>query len=168
VLIAVLIIPIGLELSGQAERFSGLQAYDLYGRFAAWNAGLQIFIDSPWGIGPGQFEIVSPAYERALFSEKLILTPSSHNTYLRVLAENGLIGFIILFIGLLLIFWNSVLAASHSIKHNSMADAAWLYSCLSGILAESVVIDTLHWRHLWIIAGLVLAYRKLQLMRFKE
>jgi len=168
VLFAVPLIPMVLETFGQAWRFHGLMTYDVYGRFAAWQAGFQIFGDIPWGIGPGQFEVVSPAYQRTLFSGQLILTPSSHNTYLRVLAENGLIGFIILFIGLLAIFGNSVRTALLSRERNSMADAAWLCSCLGGILAESFVIDTLHWRHLWTIVGLVLAYRKLQLRHLRK
>jgi len=162
-LICIPIILTALETFDQAWRYHGLTRYDVYGRFAAWQAGLQIFNQNPWGIGPGQFEIISPTYERRLFFETLILTPSAHNTYLRVLVENGLIGFLILLSALLAVFWDSLKLTVSAKEQGAIANAGWLFSCLGGILAESFVIDTLHWRHFWIIAGLALAYRRLQL-----
>lgn len=167
VVFAVPLILMLLETFGQAWRFRGLAPYDVYGRFAAWKAGIQIFADAPWGIGPGQFEVVSPEYQQTLSLGELIVTPSAHNTYLRALVENGVIGFVVLFTGLLAIFGNSLRTALLSKESNSTADAAWLCSSLGGILVESFVIDTLHWRHLWIITGLVIAYYRLMKKAYK-
>jgi hypothetical protein len=38
-----------------------------------------------------------------------------------------------------------------------MADIAWLSGSLMGIFVESFLIDTLHWRHFWIIIGFIIA-----------
>jgi len=75
-----LALPVAIEAFGQSSRFQGLTEYDVRGRFAAWQAGLQVFAEAPWGIGPGAFEKGIVSY----FEEY-----SAHNTFLRVLVENG-------------------------------------------------------------------------------
>jgi O-antigen ligase len=71
------------------ERFgttsASLASGDLGGRIKLWNGALSIFLDHPyWGIGSG-----------ALSSEHE-LGAVAHNTFLSVLAEVGLIGFLLL------------------------------------------------------------------------
>jgi hypothetical protein len=41
-------------------------------------------------------------------------------------------------------------------------DMCWIFSSLVGILVQSFVIDTLHWRHFWIILGFVFGIAKLK------
>lgn len=147
---------------GQAQRFEGLMPYDLYGRQAAFRASLQIFADHPLGIGPGQFEIVSPTYQEKLAVANSIITPSAHNTYLRALAENGLLGLALLLAGSLSIWWASLKTALRAKGLEAVTAATWLCGAWGGLLVEGCFIDTLHWRHLWIIAGLILAHCKLQ------
>lgn len=163
-LLAISLLPYALDAFEQTLRFQGLTHYDIYGRFIAWQAGIQLFWDHPWGLGPGQFEQYSPAYQEAIAGPMLYLTPSSHNLYLRVLAENGILGFAVLLMALFSLIWISTKAVKLAAAHKGsllLPDAAWLSSSLVGILAESLVIDTLHWRHLWILAGFILAYFKL-------
>jgi len=156
-------LPYLAEVFGQSIRFRGLTRYDIYGRFAAWKAGLLLAEHYPWGIGPGQFEIFAPKYEMELFREVLI-TPSAHNTYLRVLVENGVIGlgvFLLALGSLSLSLIRNVVVAIRENNLRLLADGAWLASALLGILVESFVIDTLHWRHFWILAGFAVAYGRL-------
>lgn len=64
---------------------SNLQRLDLNQRVTAWQAGYQYFADSPFkGIGTGSFEFASA---RVINIER-----SSHNSYLGVLVETGVIG----------------------------------------------------------------------------
>ena len=73
---------------------------------------------------------------------------AAHNTYLRVLFENGLIG-----LGLFLFLILGVVYKNRREFHKPLP--AVLLASLAGIVVHSLVIDTLHWRHLWLIFGLL-------------
>lgn len=69
----------------------GLYEYDTGGRLYAWQAALELWRRHPViGVGPGNFEFLSPDIQGRLGAS--FITPSTHNTYLRVLAENGVLG----------------------------------------------------------------------------
>jgi O-antigen ligase len=158
-LLFALLIPFLVNTYGQAGRFTSLARYDIFGRFNAWRSGIMIFRDYPLGVGPGQFEIYSPTYESHIMGA--IITPSAHNLYLRVLVENGIVGFICLFGAFAVLISDLYKSVKLSIKANDqwlITNGSWLLSSLAGILIESFVIDTLHWRHFWIIIGLTLSY----------
>jgi O-antigen ligase len=62
-----------------------LQSMDLNARLPAWRGGVQYYIDSPiGGIGAGAFEAASA---RVISVER-----SSHNSFLGILVETGLVG----------------------------------------------------------------------------
>jgi O-antigen ligase len=117
------------------------QAYDVQ-RFGAQLSGVELAAKYPLGIGPGQFEIVSPI--------------SAHSTYVRALSEQGVLGLLVI-LGLLLLTLgfagrNAVLGRDTYGIGSAALLAAWC-----GLLANSVFIDTLHWRHLWLLAALIWA-----------
>ena len=117
------------------------QTYDT-DRFSGQRAGLQPAAEYPFGAGPGQFESVARI--------------SAHSTYARALGEQGYPGLLTLLalLGFTLIaaLRNAVAGrGTHGIGSASLL-AAWC-----GLLANSAVIDTLHWRHLWVVAALIWA-----------
>jgi O-antigen ligase len=79
---------------------------------------------------------------------------AAHSTYIRALAEQGLLGLFIvvaLLLGtLLLAFRNAVVGRDTYGVGSAALLAAW-----TGILANSVFVDTMHWRHLWLLAALI-------------
>ena len=96
----------------------------------------------PFGLGPGQFDVVS--------------TVSAHSTYIRAFAEEGLPGLITLFA---LMFATLLLAMRNVVRGidtYGLGSAALLGSWL-GLVANSLFVDTLHWRHFWLVAALVWA-----------
>jgi O-antigen ligase len=120
---------------------AALQAYDTQ-RFGAQLSGVDLAAEYPFGIGPGQFERFSQI--------------SAHSTYVRALAEEGLLGLLV-FLALMLLTLgfaarNAVLGADTYGIGSAALLAAWC-----GLLANSVFVDTLHWRHLWFVAALVWA-----------
>jgi O-antigen ligase len=123
-----------------AER-AQLQSYDAE-RFSAWLLGLTPAETYPFGIGPGQFELIAPL--------------SAHSTYVRVLAEQGLPG--IMAFSALLVF-TLIAAVGNAVggRDTYGIGSAALLGAWCGILVNSVVIDTLHWRHLWVVAALIWA-----------
>src|SRR5438552_2967199 len=118
-----------------------LQSYDAQ-RFSAQALGLREGERYPFGLGPGQFDVVS--------------TVSAHSTYIRAFAEEGLPGLITLFA---LMFATLLLAMRNVVRGidtYGLGSAALLGSWL-GLVANSLFVDTLHWRHFWLVAALIWA-----------
>jgi O-antigen ligase len=126
---------------GFLEERAQLQSYD-NDRFGAQAFGIELAEERPIGIGPGQFELVSPL--------------SAHSTYVRALAEQGILGLVVL---LSLVFGTLLLAVRNAAlgRDTYGIGSAPLLAAWCGLLANSFVVDTLHWRHLWLLAGLIWA-----------
>lgn len=108
----------------------GLQDYDSV-RFEVQRWALTGRTSLSWalGMGPGQFEVVH-AY-------------ATHSLYLRILAENGLLA-LAPFAAFLVL---------HIVRIGPGGGAA--LAILIGQLLNGFVIDTLHWRHLWVVFAVV-------------
>jgi O-antigen ligase len=117
------------------------QTYDTT-RFAGQRAGLEPAWEYPFGAGPGQFEAIAGI--------------SAHSTYARAVGEQGFLG--VLALGALLAFTLGA-ALRNALRHRDTfgIGAAALAGAWCGMLANSAFIDTLHWRHLWLVAGLIWA-----------
>lgn len=116
-----------------------LQTYDSE-RFAAQRQGIEFGETHFLGIGPGQFEVLAPV--------------PSHNLYIRTLSEQG---FLALAVVLALILTTLVLALRNAVlgRDSYGIGSAALLGTWVGICIESFVIDSNHWRHLWIVAALI-------------
>ena len=121
---------------GQRAHFQG---YDT-GRFNSQQAGIKLGEQHPVGVGPGQFDVLEPL--------------SPHSLYVRVFAEQGPLGLLLL---LVLLGVTAGFAVRNVIAGRSTygIGSAALLGAWCGILANSAVIDTLHWRHLWLVAALI-------------
>jgi O-antigen ligase len=133
-----------VSLSGSAN-FLGerarLQSYDT-SRFSAQESGLRLVAAYPFGVGPGQFESYVPV--------------SAHSTYIRALAEQGVLGLATI---LALIVGTLILAGRNAVvgRDTFGIGSAALLGAWCGLVANSAFVDTLHWRHLWLVAGLIWA-----------
>jgi len=112
------------------ERLS-FQSYDA-DRFGNQQFALELADRNLFGIGPGQY--MYPRFPLDI-----------HNLYLRVLLENGVIGLV----ALLTLLGSSVFYGLAGVLRRGplVGIYAASVSVLAGTLVESVVIDTLHWRH---------------------
>ena len=117
------------------------QSYDAE-RFGAQAVGIDTAEQYPLGAGPGQFEQIAPI--------------SAHSTYVRVLAEQGLAGLVTL-AALLLFTLGAALRNALLGRDTYGIGSAALLGAWCGILANSFFVDTLHWRHLWLVAALIWA-----------
>jgi O-antigen ligase len=150
--------------AGQGDRFQVVNSYDSEGRFVSWEAGIQTFLEHPMGVGPGQYETYSADYQNQI-AWNSVVTPSAHSTIMRLLMESGTFGLLTMLFFFWLIFrMGQNILQTTTIRNNVFIrhQSVWALAALTGTLAESILIDTLHWRHLWVIAGLVLALHKLQ------
>lgn len=105
-------------------------------RLAGQVAGVRQVLEHPAaaGVGPGNYE--------------LVLGLPSDGTYLRILVETGPVGLL----GLLLVLWGAV----RLLRVPDLGAVAWA-SALAGFAVCGLFIDTIHWRHLWVMVGLALA-----------
>lgn len=126
---------------GFLEQRAHLQSYDT-SRFAAQERGLHVGLEHPFGLGPAQFEVISPV--------------ASHSLYIRALAEQGVLGLltiVVLVVGTTAFAVVSVLRG----RDTYGISAAALLAAWCGLVANSFFVDTLHWRHLWLVAALIWA-----------
>jgi O-antigen ligase len=118
---------------------SKVQGYDSQ-RFGAQDFAIRLATHHPLGVGPGQFEHYSLV--------------SAHETYLRALAEIGVLGVVLvaalLLTTLVYALRNAVLGIDSYGVGSATLLGAWL-----GFVGSGFVIDTLHWRHLWVVAAFV-------------
>ena len=132
---------IGTGSLGFLNERAHLQSYDTQ-RFGAQSYGLKTGLEHPFGVGPGQFDVVSPV--------------SSHSLYIRSLSEQGLLGLLViiaLVVGTLAFATTNVLHG----RDTYGISAAALLAAWSGLVVNSFFVDTLHWRILWLVAALIWA-----------
>jgi hypothetical protein len=123
------------------EQRAHVQSYDTH-RFAAQALGWKLGWTHPVGVGPGQFEFHSSV--------------ASHSTFVRVFSEQGFVG-LVLWVTLLLA--TLVLALRNVVlgRDTYGIGSAALLGAWCGLIFNSTVVDTLHWRHLWVIVALIWA-----------
>jgi O-antigen ligase len=81
---------------------------------------------------------------------------STHSLYVRTLAEQGFLG---LFVALALVGATLAFAARNAWRGYDLhgLSSLSLLAAWCGLLANSAFVDTLHWRHLWLVAALIWA-----------
>ncbi|MGG0664080.1 O-antigen ligase family protein [Viridibacillus arvi] len=138
--ISILLLIFYIQFTGLDDQLSdrmSLQHYD-NDRFAMQKEALITGLNNPIGVGPGQSEILFP------------LAP--HNLYARILTENGFLGFIsfsaFLIVSIIKSFQSSRQLGSYSSYY------VMISAVIIGHVANSFFIDSLHWRHLWLILAL--------------
>ncbi len=127
-------------------------------RLAHWIAAIRMWEMSPWlGVGPGNYAAVYPQVRLDRWEDPL---GHAHNTYLNVLAENGLIGLIVylaLWAGVVIwlirkrqrILWRSWKKdegrrSSQSLGGGAAPSMAWNAAVLTGVLGVVVHLSVHH------------------------
>jgi hypothetical protein len=124
-----------------AQRANLEQSYDFgrYGRFGRYSLGFDTALEHPFGIGPLQFY--------------LLFTEDAHNTFLNDFMSGGwLAGFAYLTLSLVTLAMSTrfvfVRTPWQPIYHV-------VYAAYVGTIAESAIIDIDHWRHYFLILGVL-------------
>ena len=122
-----------------SERAAFIQSYDNE-RFAAQSEGIMFGLNNPLGIGPGMTD----------FGERF----APHNSYIRAFGETGLVGFL----ALIAVYWSVIYPVARRVRISSRylgVSSQVLVAIMVGQLANGFLIDTLHWRHFWLLLGLL-------------
>ncbi len=123
------------------ERASLDQSYDegRYGRFGRHLLGAQMALDLPFGIGPLQF--------RNYFPE------DTHNSYLNAFMSGGWLSGVCY---PALVFTTVLLGFRYLLVRVPWQRAYLaIFAAFLGTVGESFIIDTDHWRHFWLMMGLM-------------
>ncbi|MCX7957110.1 MAG: tetratricopeptide repeat protein [Endomicrobia bacterium] len=105
-----------------------------------WRDTLKMWLNNPiFGIGVGKFHIEFVKYAsedlRKIWPEKSFIINDAHNEYIQLLAENGVIGFLIFSIPILLFFYD----VFKNLKYKkNINDKILIISLLSGCIAVFV------------------------------
>ena len=118
---------------------TGIQSYDV-DRFATYTSALKLGLANPLGVGPAQ--------------SFMLLDYATHNVYLRVFTENGAIGFLTFISFALITFTRSLVLSQKAANLFQRSFFALVAAALCGTFLNSFTIDTLHWRHFWLLLAL--------------
>lgn len=147
-----------LQLPGVAEMFSSRahleQSYDTarLGRFARYTIGFQMAMEHPFGIGPLVFGTI--------FGE------DTHDIWLKMLMDYGWLGFVSF---LALTLWTIVAGFRILLR-----DRPWqpyllcAYVAFIGNIGLGTFIDIDHWRHVYLLLGLIWGAIALEYRHQKE
>ena len=124
------------------ERASLTQSYDEgpEGRFGGQSKAIQLVLDNPLGIGTHTFS-------RVHHHEQV------HNVYLTMFQYSGWIGGFLFIASMLTTFTVGLIKAMH--PSDLQGALAVSVAALAGLIVESLIIDSDHWRHFYIVLGLI-------------
>lgn len=122
------------DLQGSLVSRSTFQVYDAR-RISRQLSGIEVALSHLSGVGPG-------------------IWAHAHSLYVRTLAEHGILGLSALLLFLFVLLKNTFRAALQEIDKRYGLSPKVLAASLAGLLVNSVVVDTIHWRHFWLILGI--------------
>ncbi len=123
------------------ERLSFNQSYDVgeQGRFGRHALGAALALDVPLGIGPLQFARIFPE--------------DPHNSYLNAFVSGGWLSGLCFLTLTLVTLAHGMRAVMTPTPWQSITIA--VYAAFVGNVAESAIIDTDHWRHAFLLLGVM-------------
>lgn len=121
------------------QQRSHLESYDTQ-RFSNQGSAFSDMTHHIFGYGPGQADVLLPL--------------STHSSFIRAAFEQGLLGVTFLVLVLLGTLICALILARRRLDVNGVGTAA-LLGIWVGQIANSFFIDTIHWRHIWIVAALI-------------
>lgn len=124
------------------QRFNIAENYDTgaTGRFGRQSYAFDLALANPWGIGPNEFA-------------ELRIVEDPHNTYVKVLLTYGWGGGLAYFALIGTTLWRAVRHLVQRSPNRPMLIA--LTAVYVPLLIESAIIDIDHWRHFFLITGLI-------------
>ena len=126
-----------------ADRAAVVQSYDSgpSGRFARQLDALELILENPAGIGAAEFEKIFPE--------------QPHNVYINAFVISGWLGGTVY---LFVVLWTIAIGFKQALVRVPWQNLyVLIYATYLGVALEGFIIDTDHWRHYFILMGLVWA-----------
>jgi len=110
------------------------------GRFGRQGYAFELALDNPLGIGPGEFR-------------NLRIIEEPHNVYVSVLHVYGWGGGAFYYLLVIVTLWKGFRGLARPSPYRLMMIP--LVATFTMLVGESVIIDSDHWRHYYLVAGLI-------------
>jgi len=121
------------------QRAHVVQGYDVTERFVTQLKAINAILDHPLGIGPGQADL------------QFGIVP--HNVYLFIFSECGWLSGTAYIAFVILTLWKGFFFCLR--KTEIQLSALVIFSCILSTQLQSFFIDSTHWRHLYILYGMM-------------
>lgn len=129
------------------------------GRIESWKAGWRMFLDNPWGVGPGNFNFLFGFYQGEGFAKNM-WGRAAHSLWFTLIPEMGVIG-IVLYLRLI---WSSYTScrwlrkdarkkADRNPREFELATAC--LAAMAGFFASASFLSALYYPQFWILAALI-------------
>jgi O-antigen ligase len=147
------------------------------GRTDLWSIALAMFRDHPLlGVGAGNFQVVEPTYALSSINlsdvQFVIDTPRwVHNTYLHVLVELGLVGFVclvLIVLGAFVAGLRSLPGFTRSGDRQTEILARGFLIGITGMLTAFVFLTAQYEKQLWLLLGVTMALQTVSRWRESE
>lgn len=124
------------------EQRASSQGYDEgeSGRFGRQGYAFDLALEHPWGLGPKEFR-------------NYRIKEDPHNVYVAVLHVYGWGGGFFYYLFVLLTLWKGVAALTRPSPYRLIMIP--LVGTFTMVVGESAIIDSDHWRHYFLIAGMI-------------
>ncbi|WDR06060.1 hypothetical protein PSQ90_00930 [Devosia rhodophyticola] len=124
------------------ETRTASQKYDggSTGRFGRQGYAFDLALSNPWGIGAGEFH-------------NLRITEEPHDTYVSVLHVYGWGGGAMYYLFVLATLWRGISSLRHQSPYRLLMIP--VISTFSILVIEAAIIDIDHWRHYYLVAGMI-------------
>ena len=134
-----------LSIPAVAELFETRTASQDYdsgetGRFGRQGYAFELALENPLGLGPGEFS-------------QLRITEEPHNVYVTVLHAYGWGGGLLFYLLIGVSLWKGTKLLMRPSPYRLMAIP--LMATFIIVMVESAIIDTDHWRHIYLLIGLI-------------
>lgn len=134
-----------LSIPAVADLFATRAASQNYdtgetGRFGRQGYAFELALDHPWGLGPGEFR-------------NLRIIEEPHNVYVSVLHVYGWGGGFFYYLLVIVTLWKGFAALLRPSPYRLLAIP--LIATFSILAAEGAIIDSDHWRHFFLLVGLI-------------
>ena len=130
------------SVSSLFEQRAAGQNYDSgeTGRFGRQGYAFELALNHPLGLGPGQFR-------------NLRVIEEPHNVYVSVIHVYGWGGAALYYLLVIVTLWKGLVALTRPSPYRLMMIP--LVATFTMLVGESAIIDSDHWRHYYLVAGLI-------------
>ena len=131
-------------------------------RIDSWKAGWNMFIHNPWGVGPGNFNVLFGLYQPETMSRNMY-GRAAHSLWFTLLPEMGVIG-TVLYLRLILTAVSSCLWLNKQSENKENKDLDLSICCISslvGFFSCSTFLSSLYYPHFWYLIVIIYCAKKI-------
>jgi len=140
--------------------------YNRDSRLELWKAGWYMFLDHPFGVGPGNYSVRLPEYQSDYFGARNMWGKAAHSLLVMLLTELGIPG-LLLYVSLLMAnvrdirYLKSLQLDSNDVHRFAHFLSLAFSTSVVGFFASGMFVSVLYYPHYWYLTAMIVAGRKI-------